>query len=126
MRWFPLLLCACATPPADLGEPCVLVREGPDGGPVPILQSDSVIANQAGDDVLSFGVSGCSSHICVRDSHFVEGGGTGPEAHGYCSASCGPCGNGLTCRALLLDSATLMALKTQFESPPSSDFCARP
>jgi hypothetical protein len=125
MRWLPLLLCACASAPADLGEPCTLVREGPDGGAVPILQSDPVIADQAGADVLSFGVSGCQSHICVRDSHFVEQG-AGPDAHGYCSASCGPCGDGLTCRALLLDSATLMALKTQFEGAPSSDFCAKP
>ena len=125
MRWLPLLLCACAAPPADLGEPCTLVREGPDGGAVPILQSDSIIADQANADVLSFGVSECSTHICVRDARFVDQGAP-PNAHGYCSASCGPCGNGLTCRALLLDSATLMALKAQFESPPSSDFCAKP
>jgi hypothetical protein len=125
MRWLPLLLCACAAPPPDLGESCVLVREGADGGAVPILKTDSVIANQANADVLSFGVSECVTHICVRDSHFVDTS-SGPEAQGYCSASCGPCGNGLTCRALLLDSTTLMALKTQYENAPGSDFCAKP
>jgi hypothetical protein len=124
MRWLPLLLCACAAPPADLGEKCTLVRAGPDGGAVPILQSDSVIANQANADVLSFGVSECSTHICVRDSQYVDD--SGPEAHGYCSATCGPCGTGFTCRALLLDSTTLMALKDQFEGAPTSDFCAKP
>jgi hypothetical protein len=123
MRRLLLLLCACTVPPPDLGKDCVLVRGGPDGGATPVLKSDDVIAYQANVDVLSFGVLECDSKICVRDSLFKDPS-TGPEAHGYCSAACGPCNNGLVCRPLLLDDTTLMQLKQQFDGAPTSSFCA--
>ncbi len=113
----------------DLNTPCKLVRGNPDGGrPIAILKTDDVIKNSAQEDFISFGSAECDDQVCVRDSAFTEDAGdSSPEAHGYCSTYCTEGSNSscqsatgaldsnpttkLSCRALLLDSATLAAIK---------------
>jgi hypothetical protein len=135
----------------DLNTPCVLVRGNPDGGrPIAILKTDDVIKNSAQEDFISFGSAECDDQVCVRDSAFTEDAGdSSPEAHGYCSTYCTEGSNSscqsatgaldsnpttkLSCRALLLDSATLAAIKMadperyaeEFGMTTSPFFCAR-
>ena len=97
-------------------------------------QSAAAIAYQANLDILSFGATECSTKICVRDATFMDSSTDSDAfAQGYCSAACGPCGAGLTCRALLLDEQTLAALKKAdperykavFGEATMANFCAR-
>jgi hypothetical protein len=144
-----LIVIACTS--SDLNTPCTLVKANPDGGkPLNILKTDDVIKNGAAKDFISFGSPECEDQVCVRDSAFREDAGdTSAEAHGYCSTSCAEGSSGscqsfsgaldndpatrLSCRALLLDSATLLALKMQdpvtydetFGATTSPFFCAR-
>ena len=130
--FFVLAVAGCA-PAADVGQPCVLVKANPDGGSmgVPIRQSDPEIAYSANQDIISFAVTECSTKVCVRDAKFMETGGG--DAHGYCSTACGPCPTGMTCRALVLDEATLERLraadperyKRTFGETTTPYFCAR-
>ena len=144
-----LIVIACTS--SDLNTPCTLVKANPDGGkPLAIYKSDDVIKNGAAKDFISFGSPECEDQVCVRDSAFREDAGdTSLEAHGYCSTACaegssndcqsysGALDNDpttrLSCRALLLDAATLLALKMSepdvydqtFGSTTSPFFCAR-
>lgn len=148
-----LLVLACATgcEATDANTPCTLVRGNPDGGrAIELLNSDPIIKNSANKDFISFGSVECEDQVCVRDSSFKsDAGDTGPYAKGYCSHSCvanssigcpsysGALDNDLntrlTCRALVLDEATLAALKAKdpvgyaryFGMTMSPYFCAR-
>jgi hypothetical protein len=140
---------------SDLNQPCALVKSAPnpDGGTplaVPILKTDDIIRNSANKDFISFGSPDCQDQVCVRDSAFREDAGdTSNVAHGYCSTYCAQGSTDtcqsfsasydqnpttkLTCRALLLDSATLAAIKMAdagyftsiFGTTTSPYFCAR-
>jgi len=150
-RLLVVLLGAC-TEQTDLGTPCTLVRANPDGGrAIAVLKSDSVIRDAANKDFISFGSTECEDQVCVRDSAYVDhsDGGTDPSAKGYCSRACVenstvgcPSQDGnldrdaktrLSCRALLLDSTTLAAIKAAdparyqatFGTTTSPYFCAR-
>jgi hypothetical protein len=150
MRALPFALaaiCAACSAPRGLNQPCVLVRGNPDGGAaLPLLKSDDAIRLAANKDFLSFGAAECPSRICVRDSAYADDpNDNGLEARGYCSAACGgycPSENPaldqdpktrLSCRALLLDPDTLMAIKAAdperykmlFGEATVSSFCAR-
>ena len=108
-----LAVSGCFTPVHDANLPCTLVRGGgPDGGAVPIQNDDPEIAYSANRDIISFGGTDCSTRVCVRDAAFAHAPGPGP-AEGYCSQACGPCAAGMECRALVLDEATLRALKAK-------------
>ena len=133
MRWTLLLVTAgCFSPVHDLDRSCTLVRAGPDGGAEAVLNTDPEIAYGANQDIISFGGTDCSTRICVRDAQFRQAAGDGP-ALGYCSMACGPCPEGMTCRALLLDEQTLRALKAAdperyravFGEATRPYFCAR-
>jgi hypothetical protein len=144
---FALVAAACEQ--TDLNTPCTLVRGNPDGGAaIPLLKSDPIIKNSANKDFISFGSAGCEDQVCVRDSSFVEPD-DGGVAEGYCSRACAansPVGcpsyaggldkdpkTALSCRALILDEATLAALKASNEAEfrrifgmtTSPNFCAR-
>jgi hypothetical protein len=143
-------LAAMACTQTDLNTPCVLVRGGPDGGaPIALLKSDDIIKNSANKDFISFGSTECEDQVCVRDSAYVDSMPMKPEAYGYCSTYCAEGSTNtctsqdgnldrvpttkLSCRALLLDSATLTALKMTnpdyyamvFGMTTSPFFCAR-
>ena len=108
----------------DANTSCVLVKGLPDGGTATLTNRDLTMFMGANHDFISFGSTECDDQICVRDSQFQDDGGLEQPAHGYCSH---PCISGqncpsqdssldkkvatkLTCRALLLDSATLAAI----------------
>ena len=142
----PLFFNACRVA-TDLGLPCQLVKKNPDGGTtsVPILESDLPGGNK---DFISFGATECEDLVCVRDANVPRTGVPGAAALGYCSRACVPNASGgcpaanksddsnpdkrLTCRALLLDEATLGAICTNDPSTcqkigdtRSPYFCAR-
>jgi hypothetical protein len=142
----PLFFNACRVA-TDLGLPCQLVKKNPDGGTtsVPILESDLPGGNK---DFISFGATECEDLVCVRDANVPRTGVPGAAAMGYCSRACVPNVSGacpaanksddsnpdkrLTCRALLLDEATLGAICTNDPSTcqklgdtRSPYFCAR-
>ena len=142
----PVFLDACRVA-TDLGLPCQLVKKNPDGGTtsVPILESDLPGGNK---DFISFGATECEDLVCVRDANVPKTGVAGAAATGYCSRACVPNVSGacpaanksddsnpdtrLTCRALLLDEATLGAICTNDPSTcqklgdtRSPYFCAR-
>ena len=131
----------------SLGGDCVLVKKGPDGGSaVPIKESEINAGLQK--DFVSFGSIECEDFVCTRDPAFPRDGGSDAGAHGYCSKPCASndtCKTGedaidkdpkkkLTCRALLLDEATLGQIcqqnpadcRTYFGGTSSPFFCARP
>jgi hypothetical protein len=148
---FSLLSALVACVPTDLNVPCVLVKGSPDGGPaVNILKDDPVIRNSANKDFISFGSTECEDQVCVRDAAYNQDGMfTDGFAHGYCSRACVagssvgcPSQDGsldskpetkLSCRPLLLDEATLNAIKMAdparyqqtFGMTTSPYFCAR-
>lgn len=141
-----VVLAACET--VDLNTPCTLVRGLPDGGRAALLESDPIVKNSANKDFISFGSVECEEKVCVRDSAYTADGGDGP-ARGYCSRACvenSPVGcpsatgaldsdlrTKLSCRALILDEATLAAIKAAkpadyqriFGMTTSPFFCAR-
>ena len=140
------------TPRTDLGKDCFLVRRNPaytpdGGGPtaVNLLEKDI----KPSMDFISFGSVECEDLVCVRDLNYVPGPMVKPEdnAKGYCSRACtagtvcpamvgaddaNPA-KSLSCRALLLDDQTLVAIKTAdpatfqkyFGATLSPFFCAR-
>ena len=138
----------CVT--GDLNTPCTLVRGNPDGGrAIDLLESDPIVKNSANKDFISFGSTECEDQVCVRDSAYSTDGGAEGPARGYCSRSCVanssvgcPSASGqldsepktkLSCRALILDEATLAAIKAKdpstyqrvFGMTTSPFFCAR-
>ena len=144
---FVCSLFACET--SDLNKRCTLVKgDGKGGPPIPILKSDPIIKNSANKDFLSFGAAQCENYVCVRDSSFPPEIDDGGYAEGYCSRDCvvnssigcgsydGSLDKGdtkLSCRALILDEATLAAVKAAdpqkyqqvFGMTTSPFFCAR-
>ncbi len=132
--FFVLAAAGCAVP-ADVGQPCVLVRSNPDGGMVgvPIRTTDPEIAFSANLDIISFGGTDCSTRVCVRDAAYKQAPGDGELALGYCSVACGRCTSELQCRALVLDEQTLERLRTSdperyqrtFGETTTPYFCAR-
>jgi|CXWL01.1.fsa_nt_gi hypothetical protein len=111
----------------DLGAPCTLVKRAPgstDGGfaSVPILEKEI----KGSKDFISFGSAECEDRACVRDINFPRGTDENAPALGYCSRVCLPSTPNacppkdaahekdpqlsLSCRALLLDQATLSAI----------------
>ena len=142
-----VVLAACET--VDLNTPCTLVRGLPDGGRAALLESDPIVKNSANKDFISFGSVECEDKVCVRDSAFSPDGGSDGPARGYCSRACVanssvgcPSATGqldsdpktkLSCRALILDEATLAAIKAArpadyqriFGMTTSPFFCAR-
>lgn len=142
-----VVLAACES--VDLNTPCTLVRGLPDGGREALRESDPVVKNSANKDFISFGSVQCEDKVCVRDSAYTADGGGDVPAQGYCSRACVenssvgcPSATGqldsdpktkLSCRALILDEATLAAIKAKdfatyqrvFGMTTSPFFCAR-
>ncbi|MBZ4417080.1 adventurous gliding motility lipoprotein CglC [Myxococcus sp. RHSTA-1-4] len=141
-----LLLGGCEVT-SEIGKPCALVRKataeekaqtGQDT--MPILEKE-IAARQ---DFISFGSLGCEDLICVRDQDYPRAlnedgtvNGNAP-AMGYCSK---PCVEGssacevkdtsdvlpglperMACRPLLLDQATLEALRAENEAQYRATF----
>jgi hypothetical protein len=139
------LASACTV--TDLNRPCTLVRGNPDGGlAIALLKSDPVIKNSANKDFISFGTTECEDRVCVRDALYVDTDDGGTIAQGYCSKPCSETSTGtcaseldnkaetkLSCRPLILDEATLAAIKAKdpdgyfriFGMTESPFFCAR-
>jgi hypothetical protein len=128
----------------------VLVRKNPTDSKKSVALLEKEI--KANKDFISFGATECEDLVCVRDSSFTRPTNStdDSQAVGYCSRPCIPTStltcvaasaadnensspNKLTCRALLLDEATLAAIKTQdpatftryFGGTTSTYFCAR-
>jgi hypothetical protein len=129
----------------DMGETCVLVRKNPDGGTAIPITEDRITP---GADFISFGAVECEDLVCVRDLNAPLQGGN-VAASGGCSTPCvegndATCDTGddavdksanrFVCRSLLLDTATLAALREQnpaefqryFGDTTSPFFCAKP
>ena len=140
-----LLLALVGCVQTTLNEPCTLVRRGSDGGSIAIKEQE--IAGNANKDFISFG-AGCDEFVCVRDSSFLPtSAAPTDDAQGYCSMPCAPgsttgCPSArgaldkdpatrLSCRALLLDEATLAACRAdpsclgRLGPTTSPYFCAR-
>lgn len=129
-----LLLAACTTP-TDYGQPCKLVKRGPDGKPVPIATGEIKVG--AGKDFISFGATDCENLVCVIDTDAPAGTNPNAPAVGYCSNRCQQgteCPSGdpaddldpkkkLRCRALVLDEETLRSVNIGDLKSPY--FCAR-
>lgn len=124
-----LLLGGCNVT-TQLGVPCELVRaatpqERENGGLkfVPIYEKELV----RGQDFISFGAVQCDDLICVRDASVAPSDNPEDVALGYCSKECiegtttgcevtdssvaQDLKDRMACRALLLDQATLDALR---------------
>lgn len=119
-----LLLALACKPATDLNKPCNLVKKG-DGGIAFITEGD--VQNRLKNhplDFITFGSVDCEDLTCVRDPSFPAGADLTAPAKGYCSTVCiegSTCrsfddsydkdpATALTCRALLLDAATLGAI----------------
>lgn len=107
-----------------------------------------MIKNSANKDFISFGSTQCEDKVCVRDSAYTEVD-DGGFAEGYCSRACvqdstvgcqsysgaldQEAKTRLSCRPLILDAATLQAIKAKdpaayqriFGMTTSPYFCAR-
>lgn len=119
----PVLSTGCKTE-TDNNVPCTLVKSGPDGGSVPVTEKEVRAAAGFSKDFLTFPAVECRDLICIRDGEYVSTAGDDQPATGYCTNDCVPgdlCASNdealdkqpstkLTCRALLLDEATLAAL----------------
>lgn len=142
-----LLLAGCRVA-TDVGEPCVLVRANPDGGPpLPLTEAELATADvidpvvrdgsqtTAGHphvrvDFISFGSADCEEFICVRAKDHVPDAGPADVARGTCSrrctvgSRCGDSRGGTTaCRALLLSTEALGGLDGGFPGARTSEFC---
>jgi hypothetical protein len=125
----PLVLTACSEN-SEIGKPCQLVKkpsaEAAAAGTrfSPVLNSELV----PGQDFISFGASDCVDLICVHDKDSPVAGEPGAPATGYCSQACVHGGDTcatvsseassdlearMSCRALLLDQATLDQLRQE-------------
>lgn len=142
----------------DLGTPCVLVKRDPtdtdasDGiRSVPIVEGD--FDTEPAGDLISFGAVECEDLVCVQDAQLRQTDWKNDPNHaltGYCSTSCvqgsttgcSPQADAtndtnpdlkMSCRALLLDSATMGRLcqtdpakcQEYFGNNTSPYFCAR-
>ena len=128
-----LLLGGCEVS-TQLGTPCDLVRKAtPDEQAagndfMPILEKD-IAADQ---DFISFGALDCEDLVCVRDASSPRDPEPTARARGYCSKECvqgtttgckvtsseavEDIKERMTCRPLLLDQATLEAIKVADEA----------
>ena len=135
--------------PTDLGNECQMVKRDPnvDGGRLFIKEGE--IKDGANKDFISFGSAECEDRACVRDINFPRGLDESLPAKGYCSRVCLPSTpnacppakaedekdplRNLSCRALLLDQATLSAIcmdspadcQRYFGGAQTPYFCAR-
>lgn len=128
-----LCLTACGGS-SGLGDPCTLVKRNPEGGNALPIRERELPATRA--DYVTFASPSCLD-VCVRDADVARSGDNDALATGYCSQPCAgvgaPCGDpAFTCRALLLDEATLAALCSSdavpcrsFPDGPKTFFCAR-
>lgn len=120
MRWLAaILLGSACVVPTDLGSTCTLMRPG-DGGLVPISEGEVQARLRVHPfDVITFGAVECEDLVCVREADFPAGVAPEAPAKGHCSRACSSdamCespASAMTCRALLLDEATLHALCTE-------------
>ncbi|RKH44244.1 adventurous gliding motility lipoprotein CglC [Corallococcus llansteffanensis] len=129
-----LLLGGCEVT-TELGKECRLVRKATTAEQetfgrdfMPILERD-IAADQ---DFISFGALDCEDLVCVRDDASPRSDNPNDEALGYCSKECvegtttgcevtrDDAAEGIkermTCRPLLLDQATLEAIKVADEA----------
>lgn len=129
----------------DRGRECFLVKRDPadaTGKRAIRIKESEMKVNK---DFISFGSVECDNRVCVRDSAFQPSAGVTNEsdAIGYCSSVCtkgstADCpsvdsSKPLVCRALLLDEATLAAIKETdpalfsrfFGETTSPFFCVR-
>ncbi|RKG91442.1 gliding motility protein [Corallococcus sp. CA053C] len=129
-----LLLGGCEVT-TELGKPCGLVRKATDSEAqtfgrdfMPIYEKD-IAADQ---DFISFGSLDCEDLVCVRDDASARDPDPNAPALGYCSKECvegttSGCEvtndeavegikERMTCRPLLLDQATLEAIKIADEA----------
>ncbi len=137
----------CA-PQTDLGKECTLVRKNTTGsGPPSIFIKESEIV--PGKDFISFGATECEDLVCVRNADAPIGSDPTADAKGKCSRPCletnaASCQTGddkvdqsdqnFVCRAMLLDTETLAAIKEAdparykqyFGDTTSPYFCAHP
>jgi hypothetical protein len=134
----------------DLGKECVLVRKDPtDTDPSDGIRSIEIRESEvvADKDFISFGATECEDLVCVRAANTPftrDDSNPNPVAKGMCSRPCvhtneSSCATGndadrFTCRAMLLDTETLAAIKQQdpakykkyFGDTQSPYFCANP
>lgn len=140
---------AGCTEKTDLGRECTLTRratatELQAGSDAIVDIRESEIS--AGQDFLSFGVTGCDDLVCVHDASSPLTGTPTASVKGYCTR---PCAAGdacevtdsaavpgvaetMACRPLVLDEATLAAIRAadpdfyraNFGESESSAFCA--
>lgn len=132
-----LLVASGCRETTELGKPCALVKTGSDGKLQPVLEKEV----PPGQDFLSFGALDCADQVCVRDAYSAPNGGPEEQALGYCTLPCVPeqdtcevtyggvpaeLSGRMGCRALVLDQATLDALKRDHPElrDVSSYFCA--
>lgn len=136
--------------PTDLNKPCVMVKKDPNdpSKSLPITQGD--IQSNPNRDVISFGSTECEDLVCVHEAGAPLNGAPTDALTGFCSRACaqGASANtcasaeenldkdpvtAFSCRSLLLDEATLGALKQNdpatykqyFGDTTSPYFCAR-
>lgn len=126
-------LVGCNGAGGELGQPCTLVKHNPDGGVALAVREGELPLSRS--DYLSLGAPSCLE-ACVRDADFARSGDNDAVAQGYCSVACAKegdsCGNGYSCKALLLDTRTIDALCTSepgtcasFAGSPNPFFCVR-
>ncbi|MBJ6763197.1 adventurous gliding motility lipoprotein CglC [Myxococcaceae bacterium JPH2] len=134
-----LLLCAVVllggcNVTTQLGLPCNLVRKPNASDPDPtakfVLMKEKEL--QPNQDFISFGAVECEDLVCVRDASMAGSGNPESLAGGYCSKACvegsskscevtdtavsKDLRDRLTCRAMMLDQATLDALRISDEA----------
>lgn len=114
----------------QLGKECVLVKKPTPERQAEGIQSDPVLESEiaVGQDFISFGATDCEDLICVRDADAARDPDPNAVAKGYCSTDCvegsgeeacevtdtsvpAELRNRMTCRSLLLDQASLEALR---------------
>lgn len=132
--------------PSDIGKECVLIRADPtddnasDGiRNIPITEGE-INVNQ---DYVAFGATECEDLVCVRRAGAPITGNQDADATGICSKPCIPEADlaeqcppaddslKLSCRALILDEATIAAIcqsdpqlcQDTFGDNRSPDFC---
>ena len=127
-----LSLAACGGS-TGVGDPCTLVKRNPAGGNALPIKEGELPALRA--DYVTFASPSCLD-VCVRDADQPRTGNNEALATGYCSSPCAgagaACPSTFTCRALLLDEATLAALCSSdaancqsFPEGPKTFFCVR-
>jgi hypothetical protein len=137
------LLATGCTVTTDLGKQCTLkktvVTRDDSGNVISKEVVDIVLGEVAGgQDFIAFGVTECEDLICVREAS-TTGGPPTAKALGYCSRACiegsdaSACEvtdstvtkdvkDRMTCRSLLLDTATLERLRAEDEKAYRQNF----